>query len=63
MSEDMVLVNRKEIRALIEEIGDRLDELELLTEPEFAEEVEKRVKDINEGIQGLNEDQIAKLLK
>ena len=63
MSEDMVLVNRKEIRALIEEIGDRLDELELLTEPKFEEEVEKRVKDINEGIQGLSEDQIAKLLK
>ena len=44
MLEDMVLVNKKEIRALIEEIGDRLDELELLTDPEFAAEMKKRVK-------------------
>ena len=29
MSQEMVLVNRKEIRAIIEEVEDRLDELEI----------------------------------
>ncbi len=63
MSQDMVLVKRKEIRAIIEEIEDRLDELEILTEPEFMKEVKKRAEDVERGIEGLNEEQIEDLLK
>ena len=58
MSQDMVLVNRKEIRALIEEIEDRLDELAILTEPEFIKEVKKRAEDVGKGIKGLSEEEI-----
>jgi hypothetical protein len=57
MSQEMVLVNRKEIRAIIEEIEDRLDELEILTEPEFMKEVKKRVEDVEKGIEGLSEEE------
>ena len=63
MSQDMVWVNRKEIRALIEEIEDRLDELEILTEPEFMKEVKKRAEDVEKGIKGLSEEEILAILK
>lgn len=63
MPQDMVLVNRREIRAIIEEIEDRLDELELLTEPEFMKEVKKRAEDVDKGIEGLSEKEILDTLK
>jgi prephenate dehydrogenase len=63
MSQDMVLVNRKEIRAIIEEIEDRLDELEILTEPEFMKEVKKRAEDVEKGVEGLGEEEILDMLK
>ncbi len=63
MSQEMVLVNRKEIRAIVEEIEDRLDELEILTEPEFMKEVKKRAEDVEKGIEGLNEEEILDMLK
>ncbi len=63
MSQEMVLVNRKEIRAIVEEIEDRLDELEILTEPEFMKEVKKRAEDVEKGIEGLSEEEILDMLK
>ena len=42
MTQDAILINKKEIRTLIEEIEDRLDELIILTEPKFIEEVKKK---------------------
>ena len=63
MSQDMVLVNRKEIRAIIEEIEDRLDELEILTKPEFMNEVKKRAEDVEGGIEGLSEEEMLGMLK
>ena len=63
MFQDMVLVNGKEIRAIIEEIEDRLDELELLTEPEFIKEVKKRAEDVEKNIEGLSEEEIWDMLK
>lgn len=63
MSQDIVLANRKEIRALIEEIEDKLDELKLLTEPEPRKEVEKRAEDVEKGIEGLREEEILDTLK
>jgi prephenate dehydrogenase len=63
MSQDMVLVNREEIRAIIEEIEDRLDELEILTKPEFMKEVKKRAEDVERGIEGLSEEEISGMLK
>lgn len=63
MSQEMVLVNRKEIRAIVAEIEDRLDELEILTEPEFMKEVKKRAEDVEKGIEGLNEEEILDMLK
>ena len=63
MTQDMVLVNRKEIKTLIEEIEDRLDELAILTEPEFIKEVNKRAEDVGKGIKGLSEEEILAMLK
>ncbi len=63
MSQEMVLVDRKEIRAIVEEIEDRLDELEILTEPEFIKEVKKRAEDVEKGIEGLSEEEILDMLK
>ncbi len=63
MSQEMVLVNRKEIRAIVAEIEDRLDELEILTEPEFIKEVKKRAEDVEKGIEGLSEEEILDMLK
>ncbi|NQE44609.1 hypothetical protein C5S31_01130 [ANME-1 cluster archaeon GoMg2] len=63
MTQDMVLVNRKEIRILIEEIEDRLDELAILTEPEFIKKVNKRAEEVGKGIKGLSEEEIVAMLK
>lgn len=63
MSQEMVLVDRKEIRVIVEEIEDRLDELEILTEPEFMKEVKKRAEDVEKGIEGLSEEEILDMLK
>jgi hypothetical protein len=63
MSQEMVLVDRKEIRVIVEEIEDRLDELEILTEPEFIKEVKKRAEDVEKGIEGLSEEEILDMLK
>jgi hypothetical protein len=63
MTEDMVLVDRKEIKAIIEDIEDRLDELEMLTDPEFMNEVKKRTEDVEKGIEGINEEEMFDMLE
>ena len=63
MTQDAILINKKEIRTLIEEIEDRLDELIILTEPEFIEEVKKRAEDVGKEMKGLSEEEILAMLK
>ena len=63
MTQDAILINKKEIRTLIEEIEDRLDELIILTEPKFIEEVKKRAEDVGKEMKGLSEEEILAMLK
>jgi len=63
MTQDAILINKKEIRTLIEEIEDRLDELIILTEPKFIEEVKKRAEDVGKEMKGLSEEKILAMLK
>ncbi|KCZ72022.1 hypothetical protein ANME2D_01422 [Candidatus Methanoperedens nitroreducens] len=61
---NLVMVDRNLLESLIEEIEDKLDELEAITDPEFMKEVSMRLSDIESGkIAGLDEDKIIKLLK
>ncbi len=64
LGDDLVLVDRNIFESLIREIEDKIDELEAITDPDFMEEVYKRVDEIESGeIVGLNEEMILDLLK
>jgi len=61
---DLVLVDRNILENLITEIEDKIDELEAITDPDFMEEVYKRVDEVENGeVVGLNEKKILDLLK
>lgn len=62
--DDLVLVDRNILENLITEIEDKIDELEAITDPDFMEEVYKRVDEVESGeVVGLNEEMILDLLK
>ena len=64
LGDDLVLVDRNILENLITEIEDKIDELEAITDPDFMEEVYKRVDDVENGeVIGLNEEKILDLLK
>ena len=64
IGDDLVLVDRNILENLITEIEDKIDELEAITDPDFMEEVYKRVDDVENGeVIGLNEEKILDLLK
>jgi len=64
LGDDLVLVDRNILENLITEIEDKIDELEAITDPDFMEEVYKRVDDVENGVViGLNEEKILDLLK
>jgi len=64
LGDDLVLVDRNILESLITEIEDKIDELEAITDPDFMEEVYKRVDEIESGkVVGLNEEMILDLLK
>jgi len=64
LGDDLVLVDRNILENLITEIEDKIDELEAITDPDFMEEVYKRVDEVeNGGVIGLNEEKILDLLK
>ncbi|MCX9011688.1 MAG: hypothetical protein OIN66_11280 [Candidatus Methanoperedens sp.] len=49
---------------LIDEIEDKLDELEIITDPEFMREVSSRFNDIESGkVAGLDEKKILELIE
>jgi hypothetical protein len=52
------------LQGLIDEIEDKLDELEMITDPEFMKEVSSRFNDIESGkVVGLDEKKILELLE
>ena len=61
LRDDLVLVDRNILENLITEIEDKIDKLEAITDPDFMEEVYKRVE--NGEVIGLNEEKILDLLK
>jgi len=64
LGDDLVLVDRNILENLITEIEDKIDELEAITDPDFMEEVYKRVDEVESGeVVGLNEEMILDLLK
>jgi hypothetical protein len=64
LGDDLVLVDRNIFESLIREIEDKIDELEAITDPDFMEEVYKRVDEVESGeVVGLNEEMILDLLK
>ena len=64
LGDDLVLVDRNIFESLIREIEDKIDELEAITDPDFMEEVYKRVDEVESGeVVGLNEETILDLLK
>jgi len=64
LGDNLVLVDRNILENLITEIEDKIDELEAITDPDFMEEVYKRVDEVeNGGVIGLNEEKILDLLK
>lgn len=64
VGKDLVLVDRSLLQGLIDEIEDKLDELEMITDPEFMKELSLRLSDIESGkIVGLNEKKILELLE
>lgn len=64
LGDDLVLVERNILENLITEIEDKIYELEAITNPDFMEEVYKRVDEVESGeVVGLNEETILDLLK
>lgn len=64
VGDNLVLVDRSLLQGLIDEIEDKLDELETITDPEFMKEVSSRFSDIESGkVTGLDEKKIMELLK
>ncbi|VVB86746.1 Uncharacterised protein [uncultured archaeon] len=64
VGKDLVLVDRSLLQGLIDEIEDKLDELEMITDPEFMKEVSSRFNDIESGkVVGLDEKKILELLE
>lgn len=64
VGKDLVLVDRNLLHGLIEEIEDKLDELEAITDPEFMKEVSSRFDDIvSKRVAGLDEEKILELLE
>ncbi len=64
LRDDFILVDRNILENIITEIEDKIDELEAITDPEFMDEVYKRVDEIESGeVVGLNEEKILDLLK
>ena len=64
LGDDLVLVDRNILENLITEIEDKIDELEAITDPDFMQEVYKRVDEVESGeVIGLNEEMILDLLK
>lgn len=64
VGKDLVLVDRSLLQSLIEEIEDKLDELEAITDPEFMKEVSSRFSEIESGkVEGLDEKKILELLE
>jgi hypothetical protein len=64
LRDDFILVDRNILENIITEIEDKIDELETITDPEFMEEIFKRIDEIeSEEVVGLNEEKILDLLK
>ncbi len=64
VGKNLVLVDRNLLQGLIEEIEDKLDELETITDPEFMKEISSRYEDImSKKAVGLDEKKILELLE
>jgi hypothetical protein len=64
LRDDFILVDRNILENIITEIEDKIDEIETITDPEFMEEIFKRIDEIeSEEVVGLNEEKILDLLK
>ncbi len=64
VGKNFVLVDRNLLQGLIEEIEDKLDELEAITDPGFMKEVSSRYDDIvSKKVAGLDEKKILELLE